>query len=97
MTKRWPLNRASAAPRVEPTAHRDDVLHPNAHGPLETPEAIANEPAPFPSRTGQAVDETGFPDWRHRLTGNLARRSDGRWDPLTWTHPGKRPPESAAD
>ena len=27
-----------------------------------------------------------FPDWRERLIRNLSRRSDGRWDPLTWIH-----------
>jgi SAM-dependent methyltransferase len=55
-------------------------------GPLATPEAIAREPAPFPSVTRAAPLETGFADWRRRLTGNLSRRSDGRWTPLTRTH-----------
>ena len=56
------------------------------HGPLATPEAIAAEPAPFPFVTSEAPLETGFVDWRRRLTGNLSRRSDGRWSPLTWIH-----------
>jgi hypothetical protein len=61
-------------------------LRSPAHGPLAAPEAIANEPAPFPSITADAPLETGFADWRKRLTNNLSRRSDGRWAPLTWTH-----------
>lgn len=63
-----------------------DDARPRApvHGPLATPEAIAGEPIPFPSVTSEAPLETGFVDWRRRLTGNLSRRSDGRWSPLTW-------------
>ncbi|HEY2379175.1 MAG TPA: hypothetical protein VGH98_24555 [Gemmatimonadaceae bacterium] len=34
----------------------------------------------------EAPRETGFADWRRRLTGNLSRRSDGRCTPLPWTH-----------
>jgi len=30
--------------------------------------------------------ESGFPDWRDRLARNLSRRSDGRWEPLTFVH-----------
>ncbi len=57
-----------------------------SHGPLAAPQPVANEPAPFPKTTEQSPIETAFADWRKRLTGNLSRRSDGRWDPLTWTH-----------
>ena len=56
------------------------------HGPLASQAAVAKEPAPFPSITMEAPVETGFVDWRRRLTANLSRRSDGRWAPLTWTH-----------
>jgi hypothetical protein len=28
--------------------------------------------------------ERAYPDWRKRLRGNLSRRSDGHWDPLTY-------------
>ena len=55
------------------------------HDPLATPEAISREPAPFPKTTKEEPFEIGFVDWRERLTSNLSRRSDGRWDPLTWT------------
>jgi hypothetical protein len=55
--------------------------------PLATQEAIALERAPFPHTTDEEPEETGFDDWRARLTRNLARRCDGRWDPLTWIHP----------
>ena len=65
---------------------RDDAPRSRVHGPLATPEAIANEPAPFPRTTKEAPRETGFADWRRRLTANLSRRSDGRWAPLSWTH-----------
>jgi hypothetical protein len=54
--------------------------------PLATQEAIALEAAPFPTVTLAEPDETGFADWRVRLTHNLSRRSDGRWDPLTRVH-----------
>ena len=56
------------------------------HDPLATQEALAREPAPFPHTTAAEPEETGFVDWRTRLTRNLARRSDGRWDPLTRVH-----------
>jgi hypothetical protein len=72
---------------------RDDAA-PRApvHGPLATGEAIAGEPVPFPSVTSEAPLESGFEDWRRRLTGNLSRRSDGRWAPLTRIHgPEGRP------
>lgn len=67
---------------------RRDEAAPRAsvHGPLATPEAIAGEPVPFPSVTSEAPLESGFEDWRRRLTGNLSRRSDGRWAPLTRIH-----------
>ena len=57
-----------------------------SHAPLAAQEAIALEAAPFPRTTDTAPEETGFVDWRVRLTRNLARRSDGRWDPLTRVH-----------
>jgi hypothetical protein len=54
--------------------------------PLQTPEELAREPAAFPQRSTTQPFETGYPDWRGRLTRNLARRSDGRWEPLTHVH-----------
>ncbi|HKN65801.1 MAG TPA: hypothetical protein VJW73_05955 [Gemmatimonadaceae bacterium] len=68
---------------------RDEGPRPGLHGPLATPEATANEPAPFPKTTTALPNETAFADWRDRLTANLSRRSDGRWEPLTWTHAGE--------
>ncbi|HKW48163.1 MAG TPA: hypothetical protein VJN70_11990 [Gemmatimonadaceae bacterium] len=65
---------------------RDDLPRARVHGPLAAPDAIAHEPAAFPTTTTDAPVETGFADWRQRLTSNLARRSDGRWAPLTSTH-----------
>ena len=53
------------------------------HDPLASPFAVANEPAPFPRPTADNPIEVSWTDWRRRLTHNLARRSDGRWDPLT--------------
>ena len=76
----------------------DEVRRLQVHGPLATPEAIALSPAPFPATSEEAPLETGFADWRRRLTGNLARRSDGRWAPLTWTHAAEpQSDESAGD
>ena len=54
-----------------------------ARSPLATQEAIALEPAPFPRPVDAESEETSFADWRLRLTRNLSRRSDGRWEPLT--------------
>jgi len=70
----------------------DPSRTPLTRNPLATPQAVSNEAEPFPSTTGAAPHETGFADWRRRLTGNLSRRSDGRWVPLTRTHG----PEQAA-
>lgn len=72
------------------SSREEDAPRSQSHGPLATPEAIGNEPPPFPKTTREAPLESVFADWEQRLTGNLSRRSDGRWDPLTWTH-GKDP------
>ena len=58
-------------------------MNRGSRSPLATPEAIALEPTPYPRATGAESEETGFADWRVRLTRNLSRRSDGRWEPLT--------------
>lgn len=52
-----------------------------------TPERVACEPAPFPTTSPAEPTETFFPDWRQRLTRNLSRRSESRWEPLTRVHP----------
>ena len=65
---------------LEPSAR------PYVRAPLATPEETANEPAPFPRTTREEPLETAFADWRQRLTRNLSRRSDSRWEPLTRTH-----------
>ncbi|MFL5612976.1 MAG: hypothetical protein ACJ796_04875 [Gemmatimonadaceae bacterium] len=67
-------------------SNENDVARWPAHGPLASSRAVADEPAPFPKVTTEAPVESAFVDWRERLTGNLSRRSDGRWQPLTWTH-----------
>lgn len=54
--------------------------------PNASAAAVAAETAPFPKTTDEQPAESGFPDWRARLTRNLARRSDSRWEPLTWVH-----------
>ena len=76
---------------------RDKMPRPWVHGPLATPEASANEPAAFPATTAEAPIETGFADWRRRLTGNLSQRSDGRWTPLTWTRGDEAMPQASVD
>lgn len=50
------------------------------------PGAIGRDPVPFPAASATAPYTAWHADWRRRLASNLARRSDGRWDPLTWTH-----------
>jgi hypothetical protein len=64
----------------------DRELTRSAHSPVATPAQVAAEPAPFPSKTAAWPIETFFPDWRQRLIRNLSRRTDSRWDPLTWVH-----------
>jgi hypothetical protein len=59
--------------------------------PIATPEEVAAEPAPFPSKTAAAPIEAFFSDWRRRLTRNLSRRSTSRWEPLTWVHANGSP------
>lgn len=51
---------------------------------------LAAEPPAFPCVSAANSVETWYDDWRARLTRNLSRRSDGRWDPLTRTHPPER-------
>ena len=52
--------------------------------PHATAAAVAAEPPPFPRVTADMPHEYGYDDWRERLERNLSRRSDGRWDPLTY-------------
>jgi hypothetical protein len=66
--------------------YSNSILRAPAHGPYATPDAVAKEPAPFPRTTAEHPRESGFVDWRQRLTANLSRRSDGRWTPLTQIH-----------
>ena len=53
------------------------------HDPLASQAAIANEPDPFPKLSAEKPVEVWYDDWRQRLTRNLSKRSDGRWEPLT--------------
>jgi hypothetical protein len=55
-------------------------------GPTAALNEVTAEPAPFPATTVDLPIESFFPDWRRRLARNLARRSDARWEPLTWVH-----------
>jgi hypothetical protein len=59
------------------------VWGPSSHGAHQSDAQLAREPAPFPTTTPAAPVESGYPDWRDRLARNLARRNDGRWEPLT--------------
>ncbi|HEY4307580.1 MAG TPA: hypothetical protein VGM82_24105 [Gemmatimonadaceae bacterium] len=59
---------------------------PYIRSALATPTEIAHEPPPFPSTSEAMPCESAFPDWRERLTRNLTRRGDGRWEPLTYVH-----------
>jgi hypothetical protein len=64
----------------------EESLRPYLRDARATPEAVALEPTPFPQTTAEEPLESLYPDWQRRLTRNLARRSDGRWEPLTRTH-----------
>ena len=61
---------------------------PFVRAPLATPAEVLNEPAAFPVTRAAAPLETCFSDWRRRLSRNLSRRSDGRWEPLTYVYGG---------
>lgn len=55
-------------------------------GPLATPLEIASQDPAYPATDEVRPSESLFSDWRKRLARNLSRRSDGRWDPLTYVH-----------
>ena len=63
-----------------------NARHRSVRSPVATPAEVANEPAAFPATTVDRPNESVFPDWRRRLLRNLSRRSDSRWEPLTWVH-----------
>lgn len=65
------------------TDDRADRTGPWFRDPLASQASMAHEPDPFPKVTAQKPVEEWHADWRRRLTRNLSRRSDGRWDPLT--------------
>lgn len=68
-------------------AHRSLI-----RGPLATPSEVAKQDPAYPATGAQWPNESLFADWRERLARNLSRRSDGRWDPLTYVHDAQRPP-----
>ena len=59
-------------------------------GPLATPSEIARQDPAYPGTDAARPDESLFADWRTRLARNLSRRSDGRWDSLTYVHDTRR-------
>ena len=75
------------------TAERDPNLGFGIRRPVATPKQVAAEPVPFPQKTAALAQESFFADWRDRLARNTARRSDSRWEPLTWVHAADAPPE----
>ncbi|HXT17493.1 MAG TPA: hypothetical protein VN706_17765 [Gemmatimonadaceae bacterium] len=60
--------------------------------PLATPSEIAKQDPAYPATDATQPNESLFADWRQRLARNLSRRSDGRWDPLTYVHDARRDP-----
>lgn len=58
--------------------------------PLATPLEVSRHGTAYPSTDAALPEESLFPDWRERLARNLSRRSDGRWDPLTYVHEARR-------
>jgi len=75
-----------ADPRGDPRDDHRSFLR----GPLATPSQIADDCPAFPVTDAARPNESWFPDWRKRLARNLARRADGRWDPLTYVHDERR-------
>ena len=51
---------------------------------LATHAQVAAEKPPFPLRSEGDTEEVFYTDWQLRLARNLARRSDGRWEPLSY-------------
>jgi hypothetical protein len=72
------------------------MSRPFVRVPLATPLEIAAQDAAYPATHAGQPDESLFPDWRDRLARNLARRSDGRWDPLSYVHDSRRDAVSGA-
>jgi hypothetical protein len=65
--------------------------HPSfTRGPLERPSSVASQDPAYPRTDAESPNESLFVDWRARLARNLSRRSDGRWDALTYTHDARR-------
>ena len=67
-----------------------EARRPFIRGPLATPLEIAAQARAYPSTTPAHPHESLHADWRRRLARNLSRRSDGRWDPLTYVHDAPR-------
>lgn len=63
-----------------------EARRPFIRAPLATPLEIAGQDPAYPATDPAHPDESLFADWRQRLARNLSRRSDGRWDPLTYVH-----------
>jgi hypothetical protein len=79
-------NSAVVAQRTDSISTPRESHRPFVRSPLATSSQLENEPPPFPSISTAFPCETAFPDWRERLARNLSRRSDGRWEPLTFVH-----------
>lgn len=81
--------RQHALPLTDPLS---DTL-PGLRTPDEALGAAGERDQPqgaVPGRPAVAI-ENAYVDWRKRLSRNLSRRSDGRWDPLTYPDdPGPR-------
>ena len=63
---------------------------PFVRAPFATPTKLADELLPFHSTTNALPCETTYPDWRERLTGACLQRGDGRREPLTFVHQGRK-------
>ncbi|HTJ21808.1 MAG TPA: hypothetical protein VL383_05405 [Gemmatimonadaceae bacterium] len=63
-----------------------DTHRSSMRRPLATPTEIAHQDPAYPSRDVARPSESFYADWRERLARNLSRRSDGRWEPLTYVH-----------
>ena len=77
---------------TDPTGDPREAHRTFIRNPLATPLEIASQDPAYPSTDAARPNESMFVDWRERLARNLSRRSDGRWDPLTYVHDARRLP-----
>lgn len=73
---------------------RDDTPPgPSALGSPATSDAGAVDVVPSSPSVTAGAHEVAYPDSQPRLSRNVSRRSDARWEPLTYLAPAPAPPD----